>query len=411
LNRAIDWIWVLILLLLVLLPACSPEDPAPPLPDVGDEVRGVPQATVPPPTYRSPGAPVRTDNAQRVEYLGRLDIPTERPSSIFAHAFSPDGTQLAAFNRDSLVSWDLLSGRLLYNISRDDATRLYFSDDKVELYTLNQAGDVSIYDAARGNLIARFQGLDAYNGTHAFYTDAGWLAMAAEDGRIQVWDARTRESQVTLTTDGPVDALAFSGDGSLLATGTRDGLLQVWDWRQRRSLARYDHRGASIRQVVFAPDDGALVSGTPTYIAVWTLDAGDDSLRYSLEVGQGGTDALLRFSPDGRYLVSGGSNAPLAIWDPVNGESVALIEEISGSRISVAFSPTGDLMLTSVLGGGVSLWNMTQISGETIQQAPLDVPSTRISAVGWSDTGFSLALFDAGGSVYLWGIDAARAGS
>ena len=66
----------------------------------------------------------------------------------------------------------------------------------------------------------------------------------------------------------------------------------------------------------------------------------------------------------------------------------------------------GRLLLTAVLNGKVSLWNLVQVTASTVNQANLDVGTQQILNVEWTDDSRLLMFFDASGPIYLWGIGA-----
>lgn len=380
----------------LLLAACTSGEAEPQGPG------GPPTATAPPPAYSEPAEPISSANITRVEYLGRLDAPG-RPSTIFRHSFSPDGTRLVALNNELIVAWDLISGEVVFRSSRETAAWIFYSPDKTELYAVSTEGAVTVYNADRGTIENGFQGHTAFNGAAAFHPNEGWLALAGGDGTFKVWDTYARQSIVTVTAENaPIEALAFSQDGSLMAAAARNGIVSVWDWRERQRVANFAHEGTSILSMVFSPDGRRMAISTPAYAAVWSIT--EDTFEYALQTAENQFNDLVLFSPDGRYLVSGGQSPALQVWDAENAELVAALPDIGGPRISVVFSPDGDLLLTSVLDRGVALWNIAAATPDTVPRADINPGTNRIIQVDWTADGYTMALFDAGGPVYLWGI-------
>lgn len=394
-----------LLLGLLFLAACTAQPT--PAPQPGPNT---PQPTQPTITYREPAEVITAQNANRLAYLGRLDPTSSRPSTIFAHDFSPDGIALATLDNDQLTVWDLLQGRAFFSTSREQANRVYFAPDKADVYTVDSDGTLRIIDVTTGTAQNSLRGHDAFSGGVAFYDFDGWLALGGIDGSFKVWDVVQRTSLVTVAAgDLPIDVLAFSPDGRLLASGTQGGSAQVWDWRERTQLASYDHEEAALEALAFSPDGRLLATATRGFVAMWRVpdaaaSADADHLIYTVQIEPGGASDIFTFTPDGRYLIFGGGNANLLVIDPRTGRLIARLPEVSGDRMSAAFSPDGDLMVTTVLDRGVYLWNLAQATDETVPRATLEVPSRRIVSSAWSDDGLSLAFFDALGPVYIWGI-------
>ncbi len=106
-----------------------------------------------------------------------------------------------------------------------------------------------------------------------FSADGQHLAVGF-NGLVQVWNARTRELDKSITGfERVVTCLAFSPNGKVLAAGTQDG--QVWLW--------------------------SVATGK----AVQLIDVGSRGVR------------CIGFSPNGKRLVTVANNAPVGLWDVV----------------------------------------------------------------------------------------------
>jgi len=62
------------------------------------------------------------------------------------------------------------------------------------------------------------------------------------------------------------------------------------------------------------------------------------------------------------------------------------------------------MLLTSKFEGATVLWDMTQITDETVVRANLNPETERVVFVDWSPDGFAMLFFDASGVVYVWGL-------
>lgn len=384
-----------LLFICILLTACAPQAP--------QDVQRDPPTLAAPTQFYEAQQPVTLNNIADVRYLGRLDQP-DTLSTVFSFAVSPDATRLVGLNNDQLLSWNLLDGSLIFHTSRSDATRVFYSPDKTEIYAVDLTGLTVIHNADSGGVKTSFAGNPQYSGTTAYSEDDGWLALGGTDGTVKVWDTYEWQSLVTINAHGAeVTALALSDDGETLATASSDGTVRTWRWRDRTLLAETALESpVTIRRLAFSQDGTLLAVGTERDARLWSLD--DPTVSYVLNTGRGGANQVLRFSPDERYLLAGNQNAGLSLWGLENQQLAARLPDTSGETLAAAFSPDGSLLLTAVLNGKVALWNLVQVTAETVNQADLPVGTARILYVDWTSDSRLLMFFDAGGPVYLWGI-------
>src|SRR5262249_42054401 len=117
----------------------------------------------------------------------------------------------------------------------------------------------------------------------------------------------------------PVQSLAFSPDGKILATaalGTADfdGTVRLWDTQSGQELlpALTGHN-TPVRALAFRADGKTLACGPLDRIVFWDVERrqrlGDAVAEDSVFV------TSLAFSPDSRWLGSGGFNDGAILWD------------------------------------------------------------------------------------------------
>ncbi|MBB4909635.1 nSTAND1 domain-containing NTPase [Actinophytocola algeriensis] len=215
---------------------------------------------------------------------------------------SPDGKTFAAAHESPLRStestdykigvWDVatLKQWAVLDLGTRSPADLTFSPDGKRLVALvNSAGNAAVGSDPDGAISStmvswRTAGFDAEEevpldenslSTLAFTPDSRSVLTAGTEGVVQVRDAVTGEVRATFGShSSTVREIAVSADGRRAATVTvEDPVVRLWDLADRALLAVLTGHGASLNEVVFAPDGSMLASGgTDTDVGVWQLD-------------------------------------------------------------------------------------------------------------------------------------------
>ena len=224
-------------------------------------------------------------------------------STIFAVAVSPTDGTIASADGDGHIHLrapgDADPG------SGPDAAGSHAADP-------HTAGDVEIQGIYGGKAIR----------TLDFSPDGRFLVSGGDDGSIRIWTRRGQAAGVTRTDlAGRVNAVRFApslpDDGAAgpryrIAVGGDDGSIEIW-----RSLGDAADAGA---------EAGAVPSG-PRWIRERRFEA------------HGGGLQALDFHPDGRRLVSAGSDGRVVVWS-LDGEEIAAYHS-DGPVYTVRYSPDG----------------------------------------------------------------------
>jgi WD40 repeat protein len=155
-----------------------------------------------------------------------------------------------------------------------------------------------------------------------FNADATLLAIGDEQGGVR-WFRTDTARQVRQLDAGRfgVEALAWSGDSSLLAIGTKGGTVQLWnsDGNRRHDFPVPD---PSVHLLQFSPDDRwILAGGRNSRMQIWDVESGDQLL----------TGPLIpwSFSRDWKMFAAGG-DAQLAFCRL---DAPSVVRHLSGNRV------------------------------------------------------------------------------
>ncbi|MGW1173573.1 nSTAND1 domain-containing NTPase [Kitasatospora sp. NPDC002543] len=272
--------------------------------------------------------------------------------------FSPDGHTLATGSHDATVRlWDVVTGRTVTTLSDADVVHsAAFSPDGRTLATGGSA-TVRLRDVATGKTVTTLTGADAMSSV-VFGPDGRTLATDSEDGTVRLWDVATGTTLTTLTTltghTAPVRSVAFGPDGHTLATGSHDGTVRLWDVATRKTVSTLTGHTGPVRSVVFSPDGRTLATGGSAAVRLWDVATG----RTVTTLTGADADAVPppAFSPDGRTLVTVGTDATVRLWDVATGKALVTFTGRTGPVRSVAFSPDGRTLATGGDDGSARLW-------------------------------------------------------
>jgi WD40 repeat protein/Tfp pilus assembly protein PilF len=297
-----------------------------------------------------------------------------------AVVISPDGSQVAAATADDQDwFWTQL-------VSRAPAMAVFMAfrghgmPDKVRLQVLRVIlrqfkphGVVRTWDTATGRPGRALEKATVAADALALSADGRWLAAGCADHAVRVWDLSTARLRFTLRGHRtPVLKLAFSNDGARLASAAGSAMqvmlraeppwdsaeLKLWDLTRGRELTAMEPQALLVTALAFSPDGRWLASGgipmpavrrnpgdikvpgKQAYaIRVWDARTGAERQRL-----KGHTSAVvdLAFSSDGRYLASaGGGDQTVRLWDSATGRQLRVLQGHTRAVYGLSFSPDG----------------------------------------------------------------------
>jgi hypothetical protein len=230
-------------------------------------------------------------------------------------AFDRDGRRLAAGTLDgSFAVWELSSGCRLWsrNLKGGPARSLSFSNDDSKLFVAGQTGDLVLAAADTGELLHSWS-LEAEVSWAGFLkTDQG-LIWGGADGVGHRLDLGTGESSAGCGGVFPVGSrvlCALCPGGRWVLSDT-----QVIDLGTGENVGSFLAGGSLREDASFSSDGTRAVSvNQERGLSVWDTETGRE-LRSYVWHSEGAQRAI--FSPDGRFVLSGGTRGTLHLWEAI----------------------------------------------------------------------------------------------
>ena len=262
------------------------------------------------------------------------------PERIHDIAYSPDGKWLATAGGDpgqygKATLWIAEpdgGGKPARDLveSNDAVFAVAFSPDSTLVAAAGADRAIRVWEVESGKLVATIEDHADWVLDLAFSPDGKRLASASRDKTAKVFDVLKKESLVTFP--GHADAVhtvSFTPDGKGVATGGADGQVRFWnpdeDAKQTANVGGF---GGPVFRLVYYPDGKR-----------WAACSSDKTVRIFEGTGQkfvlnGHADWVyaLAVSKDGKTLASGSWDGEIRLWNAEDGKPTGTILGAPGMK-------------------------------------------------------------------------------
>ena len=304
----------------------------------------------------------------------------EKP--IGAVVFSNDGTLLAGISSDGKVCvWNVKTRmRVAMLETRKQAwvwnLRLQFSKDDSLLYVGRTVGrrnaNLSIWDTSKWSQTACFKDV----GFPVIDQDRpGQIAAYSRDG-FKLFDVSQEREEGVKVSPFPLAGkeirdYAFSADGKLMAIQERnEEQISIHDVQSGRKLMDWPHFSSMETGLMSIANGMQYVAWMPD---MWSRSVAEVKLRLfqpfeereiALEHSQPGKLIAAKFSPDTQWLVGGGWDYLLHVWEHSTGAKRGYFKGHLDEIFSLAFAPNSQTLASGSKDGRVYLWDLRSMQSK-----------------------------------------------
>ncbi len=329
-------------------------------------------------TMHAPVKPVQTKQAVTQQVVPTnatsLLIFSQHQQSVRSVTWSPDGKMLASGASDEQVLiWDLIGTVLARKGQAGVVRSVAWSPDGQQL-AVGAANQVQFLNPLNGTVLAR----PAQIHTDAVTTVA-WsnrqpelLVSGGLDKKAVVWNSNSYTPQTIFTGHTTaIESAAWASDSTTIATSSHGGVVRVWNAGNGQQVhGFFMDAQLPMRAVSFASAGEQLaVGGDDGIVRLWNglvcqsqnqnaNGFGNQCLDtpQRLHAHQGHVRALA-WSPDARFLATGGDDGVLAIWYPNQSQTALLKIDHNAPLLALAWSADSKQVATAS-GNSVTIWRL-----------------------------------------------------
>jgi WD40 repeat protein len=288
---------------------------------------------------------------------------------VYSVAITADGQLAVSGDKDGVIKvWDVKTGEERKSFAAHDGEVrvLRLSPDGRYLASGGCFHFIRIWNVADWSRVAEF---DAHDGTVMsvdFDPDGERLISSGRDGEIRCWDWRNAKVLWHTKPGDVVHRVRFADRGKAVYSVHDNAILTRWD-SDSGKYVRSDEMGSTTQQLTSMdlPPDSRMVVGGGYDREIRCCDTREHH-QWSLPVR--GTVDSTTYCPDGRHVALGGEGGEIYLLEFGAGTFRACRfrqwPAHEGKVTDLRFSPDGKTLLSASADGGVKVWNLSDLPSE-----------------------------------------------
>jgi WD40 repeat protein len=322
-------------------------------------------------------AHAQTQSDCRTSFPFRPDI---KPGVGGSFTFTRDGKTLLVPGIDAKIRFfDLASGEIKRTLT-SHTNYVYmanFNPDEKLLTSSSRDNTARIWDVASGQILHTFEGFRCAVKVAKFSPDGKLLAASGNDGMLKLYDVKSyKELKSMVHRDSPDIDMAtysflFSRDGKQIYAGNGDGTISVWDVASGKEIRNWQAHPTIAWKLVISPDYRHLVSLGDPMVKIWDTTTWRElatlSIRRAAE-NSNFTASALAISHNGKLIAASyveldsKRTTYLAdntiVWNAKTGEKLFTLSGHKFDINGLIFTPDDRYLLSGGIDATIKFWDM-----------------------------------------------------
>lgn len=253
----------------------------------------------------------------------------------------------------------------------DTITSVAFTPDGNTVATGSDAADnvIRFYNTETGQA---YKSIDTPENWHIVFTPDGKTLISGGQSTVKFWDFATGDEFKTITGISiSLRSLILSPYGKTFVTGGLDNIIKFWDAVTGDCLKTVEIKGFCWFNT-FSPDGRYLATGGNSDIQV--IDTSNYEIILTLKgyifdpMNTANNDTFAAvFTPDGKYLITGGADDTIRFWEIPSGNLVRTLDKQDAVIKEMVVTPDGNFLMA---GSYIDLAIFDMQSGSNIKTIP-----------------------------------------
>ena len=308
----------------------------------------------------------------------------------------------------SVTIWNLKTGQMLIRIDDDRPNR----GKKNQILVIDKRGEyaafawdkdkpeILVYDLRSRARILRYKSPEAIE---AMRIDAVGHRFMLVGKRGQTSIHALSDGRLCGNLASSITDIISLDDGRMMIAATSDGQIQTIDGGtgNQVSTMRAHPPDAEVYLQISADGEKLITSGSDGSSRIWSIS--ELLAEAPLRLEHSGWFNSISLSPDDKLVASGSSNGQINIWETASRRQLRVIPTGSTEVLSVAFSPSGEQILSTGDGENATIWNVSD--GRPLLRMRHDI---RVHIGIYSPNGKMIATGGADKLIRIWETSTGR---